>query len=83
MIKTTSINLQKKTAKELVELDKDLDKKINDSANNIEKNKKDSLIQINDQIHEITKIIFYKITNFKISKLDVEEAVTTVERKTH
>ena len=83
MIKTTSINLQEKTARELVKLDKDLDKKINDSANNIEKNKNDSLNQMHDQIHEITKLIFYKITNFKISKLDVKEAVTTVERKIH
>ena len=83
MIKTTSINLQEKTARELAKLDKDLDKKINDSANNIEKNKNDSLNQMHDQIHEITKLIFYKITNFKISELDVKEAVTTVERKIH
>jgi len=83
MIKTTSINLQEKTARELAKLDKDLDKKINDSANNIEKNKNNSLNQIHDQIHEITKLIFYKITNFKISELDVKEAVTTVERKIH
>ena len=41
MIKTTSINLQEKTAKELVKLDKNLDKKIHDSANNIEKSKSD------------------------------------------
>ncbi|SVC78694.1 uncharacterized protein METZ01_LOCUS331548, partial [marine metagenome] len=49
MIKTTSINLQEKTAKELVILDKNLDKKIHDSANNIEKSKSDSLNQIHDQ----------------------------------
>ena len=40
MIKTTSINLQEKTAKELIKLDKNLDKKIHDSANDIEKNKR-------------------------------------------
>ena len=62
MIKTTSINLQEKTAKELVKLDKNLDKKIHDSANNIEKSKSDSLNQIHDQIYEITKLIFVKIT---------------------
>ena len=37
MMKTTSINLQEKTAIELVKLDKNLDKKIHDSASNIEK----------------------------------------------
>ena len=63
MIKTTSINLQKKTAKELAILDKNLDKKIHDSANDIEKNKSDSLNEIHDQIYEITKLIFSKITN--------------------
>ena len=83
MIKTTSINLQEKTAIELVKLDKNLDKKIHDSANNIEKSKSDSLNQIHDQIYEITKLIFYKITNFKVSNLDVKDAVTTVERKIH
>ena len=83
MIKTTSINLQEKTAIELVKLDKNLDKKIHDSANNIEKSKNDSLNQIHDQIYEITKLIFSKITNFKVSNLDVKDAVTAVERKTH
>lgn len=83
IIKTTSIDLQKKTASELVKLDKGLDKKIDDSANDIEKNKNDSLNQIHDQIHEITKLIFSKITNFKVSNLDVKDAVTKVERKIH
>ena len=83
IIKTTSIDLQKKTASGLVKLDKDLDKKIDDSANDIEKNKNDSLNQIHDQIHEITKLIFSKITNFKVSNLDVKDAVTKVERKIH
>ena len=83
IIKKTSIDLQKKTASELVKLDKDLDKKIDDSANDIEKNKNDSLNQIHDQIHEITKLIFSKITNFKVSNLDVKDAVTKVERKIH
>ena len=83
MIKTTSINLQEKTAIELVKLDKNLDKKIHDSASNIEKSKSDSLNQIHDQIYEITKLIFYKITNFKVSNQDVKDAVTAVERKIH
>ena len=83
IIKTTSINLQEKTAIELVKLDKNLDNKIHDSANKIEKSKSDSLNQIHDQIYEITKLIFYKITNFKVSNLDVKDAVTAVERKIH
>ena len=83
MIKATSINLQEKTSEELGNLDKDLDKKIHDSANDIEKNKNNSLNQINDQIYEITKLIFSKITNFKISNLDIKNAVTNVERKIH
>ena len=83
MIKTTSVNLQKKTEEELVKLDKDLDKKIKDSTINIEKNKNDSLNQIHGQIHEITKLIFSKITNFKISSLDVKDAIVTAERKIH
>ena len=83
MIKKKSINLQEKTARELINLDKDLDKKIDNSAYDIEKFKNESLNQLHDQIHEITKLIFSKITNFKASNLDVKEAVTTVERKIH
>ena len=83
MIKTTSINLQEKTAIELDKLDKNLDKKIHDAANNIEKSKSDSLNQIQDQIYEITKLIFVKITNFKVSNQDVKDAVTAMERKIH
>ena len=49
----------------------------------IEKNKNNSLNQINDQIYEITKLIFSKITNFKISNLDIKNAITNVERKIH
>ena len=81
MIKATSINLQEKTSEELGNLDKDLDKKIHDSANDIEKNKNNSLNQINDQICEITKLIFSKITNFEVSSMDIKDAVTKVERK--
>ena len=83
MIKTSTINLQKKTVKELVKLDKNLYKKIDDSAKDIEQNKNDSLNQIHDQIHEITKLIFSKITNFKVSSLDVKDAVAKIDSKTH
>ena len=83
MIKTSTIKLQKKTVKELVKLDKNLYKKIDDSAKDIEQNKNDSLNQIHDQIHEITKLIFSKITNFKVSSLDVKDAVAKIDSKTH
>ena len=83
MIKKTSINLHEKTAIELVKLDKNLDNKIHDSANNIEKSKSDSLNQIHDQIYEITKLIFSKITNLNVSNLDVKDAVSEIERKIH
>ena len=83
MIKKKSINLQEKTARELINLDKDLNKKIDNSAYDIEKFKNESINKLHDQIHEITKLIVSKITNFKVSNLDVKEAVRTVERKTH
>ena len=83
MIKKAFINLQEKTARELVKVDKNLVKKIDDSAKNIENNKNKSQNQIHDQIHEITKLILLKITNFKVSNLDVKDAVITAERKIH
>jgi F-type H+-transporting ATPase subunit b len=56
MIKNSSITLQDKVQAELTKVDKELDVKINQSEETIEKSKNQSLSKIEEQINEITPI---------------------------
>ena len=80
LLKKTSSSLQNKAQAELEKLDKDLNVKINDSADTIEKNKQKSLDQIQEQIHDITKLTLSKVVQFNISDDDIKKAVKSVER---
>ena len=60
----------------LKKLDSELTKKIEESAKKIEQNKNDSLDQVQTQIKEISKISISKITNFKISDDQINEALS-------
>ena len=60
LIKESLEKMQKKSADELKNLDIDLNKKLNDFSVIVDKNKKDSLNQINTQVHEITKLVLSK-----------------------
>ena len=80
LLKTTSSSLQNIAQTELEKLDKDLNTKINDSADTIEKNKQKSLDQIQEQIHDITKLTLSKVVKFNISDDDIKKAVKSVER---
>ena len=57
MIKSSSLSFQEKAQAELNKLDNELDTKIEQSAQAIEKNKNDSVSQIQNQINEITKLL--------------------------
>ena len=80
MIKSSSIALQDKAQTELQKLDKELETKINDSANAIDKSKSESVSQIQEQIHEITKLTLSKVTTFKVSDDEIKKAVSNSER---
>jgi len=56
LIKDANSNFQKNTSNSLDALDKTLNSNLDKIANEIKKAKSDSLLQINDQIFEITKI---------------------------
>jgi len=81
LIKKTSINFQESASEKLKIIDKELDKKMNDSSDIIQKNKNESLKNINSQIEEITKITLSKVSNFQVSSEDVKKAVATVYPK--
>ncbi len=80
LIKSSSISLQDKTQAELNKLDKELEAKIDDSAKAIEKSKNESVSQIQEQIHEITKLTISKVGTFNVSDDEIKKAVSSLER---
>ena len=74
-IKNSTVDLQNKASEELSKLDNDLNKKIEKSATVIENNKKESLKQIHEQIHEITKLILSKLSSVQINDQEIKESV--------
>ena len=80
MIKSSTISLQDKAQAELSKLDKELDAKIDESAKAIEKSKNQSVSQIQEQIHEITKLTISKVATFDVSNDEIKKAVSDSER---
>ena len=75
LIKNSTVNLQNKASEELSKLDSELNKKIEKSAKVIENNKKESLKQIYEQIHEITKLTLSKLSSVQINDQEIKESV--------
>ena len=80
MIKSSSLSFQEKAQAELNKLDNELDAKIEQSAQAIEKNKNDSVSQIQTQINEITKLTLSKVSSFDVSDDEIKQAVNSIER---
>ena len=80
MIKSSSISLQDKAQIELTKLDKELDAKIEQSSATIEKSKNDSVLQIQNQINEITKLTLSKVATFDVSDDEIKSAIKSTER---
>ena len=75
LIKKLTVNLQNKASEELSKLDNELNKKIEKSAKVIENNKKESLKQMHEQIHEITKLTLSKLSSVQINDQEIKESV--------
>ena len=80
MIKTSSNSMQEKAEAELSKLDKELDFKIEESTKEIEKSKSQSVSQIQDQIHEITKLTLSKVASFNASDDEIKSEVAKIDR---
>ena len=80
MIKSSSLSFQEKAQAELNKLDNELDARIEQSAQAIEKNKNDSVSQIQTQINEITKLTLSKVASFDVSDDEIKQAVNSIER---
>ena len=80
MVKSSALTLQDKTQLELSKLDKELDAKIEQSSATIEKNKNESVLQIQNQINEITKLTLSKVASFDVSDDEIKGAIKSTER---
>ena len=80
MIKSSSHSFQDKAQIELTKLDKELDAKIEQSSATIEKNKNESVLQIQNQINEITKLTLSKVAAFDVSDDEIKSAIKSTER---
>ena len=79
MIKSSSNSLQEKAQTELTKLDRELDAKIDESTKLIEKNKSQSVFEIQNQIHEITKLTLSKVASFDVSDDEIKNEVANSE----
>ena len=80
MIKASSNSMQEKAEAELSKLDKELDFKIEESTKEIEKSKSQSVSQIQDQIHEITKLTLSKVASFNASDDEIKSEIAKIDR---
>ncbi len=80
MIKNSSNLFQDKAQIELKKIDKELDSKIDQSTQAIEKNKNESMSLIQNQINEITKLTLSKIGSFNVSDDEIKSAIKSAER---
>ena len=80
IIKSSSISLQDKAQTELNRLDKELEAKIEEAAKEIEKNKNQSMAEIQKQIHEITKLTISKVARFNVTDDEIKTAVNNSVR---
>ena len=81
LIKSANQNLQDQATKDLEKLDTSLNIKLEEASLTIEKNKTNSLNQINDQIYDITKLTISKISNINVSDNDIKDIVKSVQQK--
>ena len=79
MIKSSSISLQDKAQVELNKLDKELEAKINESAKAIETSKSELVSQIQEQVHEITRLTISKVATFNVTDDEIRKAVSKTE----
>jgi len=79
LIKNSTVDLQNKASEELLKLDNNLNKKIEKSATVIENNKKESLKQIDEQIHEIAKLTLLKLSSVQINDQEIKDSVANAQ----
>ena len=81
LISKANHNFQDKISNELNNLDKKLSAKIEESSQVIEKNKINSLKEVQNQIYQITKLTLSKISTIQVSDAEVKGVVDNMQKK--
>ena len=76
LIKNTKLELQQIENESLVKLDQELDNKLIESSKLIEKNKKEAINKIQDEIVEITNLTLSKFTSIKLNNKEIKEIIS-------
>ena len=80
LIQAANSNFQDHAAKELEKVDNAINLKIDETSSAIHKSKEDSLRQINDEIHEITKLTLSKISKIKVDDNEIKDTVISIQQ---
>ena len=81
LIKKANDELQESTANELKKLETDLNTKIANSSEIIEKNKLESLKNLKLEINSIVKLTFSKISDIKVSDDEISKAINNTKKR--
>ena len=81
LIKDASNKLQSHTAIELEKVDIKINKKLEDTALEVQKNKMEAFDQINNQIYNITKLTLSKISDIKAEDSEIKNIVKNIQEK--
>ena len=81
IINESTRNLKNTTAIELAKIDNELSKKIDESSAIIERNKKESIKKISNQILEITKLALSKLSSVPVNDKEINDSVTKAQSK--
>ena len=81
LIRSSTVNFQNNTSEELAQLEKKLNQQLNDAAKIIERNKKKSLQEIDEQIYDITKITVSKLSSIHIQDEEIKSFVNKEQSK--
>ena len=81
LVKKSIEDMQNNANIEISKLDKELDKKISDSANIINNNKEESFKNIDQRILEITKMIISKLSSIKVEDEEIKQSVLNIQSR--
>ena len=65
----------------MAKIDNELSKKIDESSAFIEKNKKDSIKKISNEILEITRLILSKLSFVPVNDKEIEDSITKIQSR--
>ena len=81
MIKKNILNIRDRARREFHKIEKKILEKIDESSALIEKNKKQSIKEIDNQLLEITKLTLSKLSSISVKEKDIEDAVIKAKER--